>query len=52
MESYIWHSLAVANGNGHIEEQCRDDVMRKLTPADISAAQKEAAKRHKNISKR
>ena len=47
-EAYIWHSLAAANGNEKAAEY-RDDNARHLSPADLTSAQKEAARRHAKI---
>ena len=47
-EAYIWFSLAAANGHKKAAEY-RDDDARKLSPAELSSAQKEAARRHAKI---
>jgi hypothetical protein len=41
-EAYVWSSLAVASGKDAI--QTRDEAAEKLSPADLSAAQKRADK--------
>ena len=47
-EAYIWHSLAVANGI-EVAAEYRDGDARKLSPAELSSAKEEAARRHAEI---
>ena len=47
-EAYIWYSLAAANGDKEAAEY-RDKSAKRLSPADLSSAQKEAARRHAEI---
>ena len=47
-ESYIWNSLAAANGHKWAAES-RDKVAEFLSPAQLSAAQAEAARRRAKI---
>ena len=50
-EAYIWFSLAAASGNQKAAEYREDDA-RKLSPAQLSSAQAEAARRQAEIQDR
>ena len=43
-EAYVWYSLAAANGHKKAAK-CRDSDARKLSPADLSSADEEVARR-------
>ena len=48
MEAYVWYSLAAANGHKKAAK-CRDSDARKLSPADLSSAEEEIARRRAEI---
>ena len=50
-EAYIWFSVAAANGQKDAGE-LRDKAAENLSPADLSAAQAEATRRHAEIQRR